>query len=286
LKQIIRFNKHQIYSIDFNTSSSINQFFVSFSFDSSFNRLEAITLYEPESYILISLVSLPHLFSLTLYIFDKSTDLTDIYRIVLTFPMLKYYKLVTDHSDLSASLPIATNQRFSPIEHLDIKNHCTFNDCLGIMSYTPKLNRLNYIHTNSIDTNIEINLPITLLNLTHLSIRVSEAKFDVFEIFMSKIHSKLKILSFTTDCEDLDYLDANRWEKFILKYLPQLQEFYLRYYASFGCDSEDRIYRGKPNQFISSFWIERQWILEVKDEPEEIIYSIRPYKYIEKRFFI
>jgi hypothetical protein len=56
---------------------------------------------------------------------------------------------------------------------------------------------------------------------------VYDAKFDVFEIFMSKIHSKLKVLSFATYCEDLAYFDANQWKKLILKYFSQLKEFYL-----------------------------------------------------------
>jgi hypothetical protein len=42
---------------------------------------------------------------------------------------------------------------------------------------------------------------------------------------------------------------------------------------------------GKPNQFTSLFWIERQWIFEAKNQPEYITYLIQPYKYIEKKDF-
>ena len=31
----------------------------------------------------------------------------------------------------------------------------------------------------------------------------------------------------------MTYLDANRWEELILKYLPQLEKFYLIYYVYF-----------------------------------------------------
>jgi hypothetical protein len=35
---------------------------------------------------------------------------------------------------------------------------------------------------------------------------------------------------------------------------------------------------GKTSQFISPFWVERQWIYEVDIDFDKIIYSIRPYK--------
>ena len=49
-------------------------------------------------------------------------------------------------------------------------------------------------------------------------------------MFVSKLHSKLKVLSFTTQSLDIAYLDANRWEQFILKYLPRLEKFNFQYY--------------------------------------------------------
>jgi hypothetical protein len=47
-------------------------------------------------------------------------------------------------------------------------------------------------------------------NLTYLSLRLFEMKFDEFELLINKIYSKLKFLSFTTQSEDIDYLDNNR----------------------------------------------------------------------------
>jgi hypothetical protein len=78
--------------------------------------------------------------------------------------------------------------------------------------------------------------------------------------------------------EDTTYLDANRWERFILENLPQLEKFYLKYNAHFEDNYETPIYFGERDQFISSFWLERQWILEVEIEFDNLVYSIHPYK--------
>ena len=47
---------------------------------------------------------------------------------------------------LTISLPIATNEQFSTIEYLIIDHPCTFNELFSIISYTPQLHRLNFIH--------------------------------------------------------------------------------------------------------------------------------------------
>jgi hypothetical protein len=47
-------------------------------------------------------------------------------------------------------------------------------------------------------------------------------------------------------------------------------------------DDESQMYLGEPNQIISSFWIERQWVFEVAVCSESISYLIQPYRYIEK----
>jgi hypothetical protein len=77
-------------------------------------------------------------------------------------------------------------------------------------------------------------------------------------MFITKIYSKLKVLSVTSLCEDMTYLDAVRWEKLILKYLPQLEKYYFKYDINFENDHDILMYLGKSNQFTSTFWIERK----------------------------
>jgi hypothetical protein len=75
-----------------------------------------------------------------------------------------------------------------------------------------------------------------------------------------------------------NYLDAHRWEQLISQHLPRLKKFYFKYF-DFICEYfQPRTYPEPANQFSSSFWIDRQWILEAETNDEQIIYSIHPYK--------
>ncbi|CAF3672309.1 unnamed protein product [Rotaria sp. Silwood1] len=257
----------------------MNRFCSLFSFDSSFNHLESLVLYECQSDLFISILNnLSCLISLTLKMFKGLTNLKNVYEITLKLSMLKYYNVLTEPSNLLISIPINIDQQFNFITHLVIENHCNFNNILTIISYTSQLYRLDYTNRNFNDRNIEINSSIKLANLKYLFIHIFNTKFDIFEMFLRKIDSKLKVFSFITRYEDITYLDANRWENLISKYLFQLEKFYLQYFASCEKDSQTQIYHGKPNQFISSFWIKRKWIFEVQRDLTSIIYSVRPYK--------
>ncbi|CAF1303628.1 unnamed protein product [Rotaria sordida] len=152
---------------------------------------------------------------------------------------------------------MAINNQQSTIEYLSIRHRCTLHELYTIISYTPQLRRLNLRHKLEIDSNIRTILPITLSNLTDFSIYIHHIKFDEFEIFIRKICSKLKILRVNIQSRDITFLNAYRWEKLILQFLPQLEEFYLRYYERVGSVYKYPIYNEGSNQFISSFWIER-----------------------------
>ncbi len=160
-KKMMMHHKHQIFSIHSSKSLSMNRLL---SFDLSFDRLQSLVLYEYQSDLFLSLLNnlscLPCLFSLTLKMFKGLTNLTDIYGITLKLPLLKYHNISTNPSDLLVSLPVYIDQQFRLITHLIIKNHCSFNNILRIISYTPQLYHLNYTNTNSNDRTIEFNSPI------------------------------------------------------------------------------------------------------------------------------
>jgi hypothetical protein len=277
--------KYQIFSIYSWKPSKDHYLYSTFISDLSLNRLESIVFEIADPDVLMSILcklkSFPRLFSLTITHPNDLIDLTDIYRIILSLSVLKYYKFVTNKPYLSILLPMATNKQLNAIEHLIIDHHCTFDEISMITSYTPKLKHLYFMNElESDDTKIEIILPLmTLSNLTHLSIRDYYKNFNEFEIFISKLNSKLKSLSFTTQSSNTIYLDAYQWENLILKYLSQLEKFYLQYTEQitneYKCSQ-------KQNQFSSSFWIERQWIMEVEIADEYITYIVRSYRYIEK----
>ncbi|CAF4942331.1 unnamed protein product, partial [Rotaria sp. Silwood2] len=81
---------------------------------------------------------------------------------------------------------------------------------------------------------------------------MNDVKFDEFEILIRKRDAKLKVLRVTIQSQQINFLSAHRWEQLILMYLPQLEEFYLRYIELFD---EEYQYSEAADQFVSSFWI-------------------------------
>lgn len=85
-------NSHQIYSlhIKFLVIDDSN-FFSSFLFNSSFDRLESIYFNDIQSYTLIPILNnlscLPHLYSLTIEISDIKEEINQIYQLI--FLLLK-----------------------------------------------------------------------------------------------------------------------------------------------------------------------------------------------------
>ncbi|CAF4145301.1 unnamed protein product [Rotaria sordida] len=75
----------------------------------------------------------------------------------------------------------------------------------------------------------------------------------------------------------MTYLDADRWEELILKYLPQLEKFYSKYEIFFNIDDENSMYLGKSYQLASSFWIGRKLVSESEIDYEHITYLIELY---------
>jgi hypothetical protein len=174
--------------------------------------------------------------------------------------MLKYTQFALIEDDCSITLPMATKEQFNTIQSLDMVHSCTFNEIAHIVSYTPDLNHLSIFHAAQNDSISGLNLSITLSKLTYLSIYAVLIKFDQLEMFIKNIHCTLKVLHVITRSEDLTYLNAEQWERFILKKLPQLEEFKLQYYEEVTDPNKSLTYLGGPNQFTSSFWIARKWV--------------------------
>jgi hypothetical protein len=102
--------------------------------------------------------------------------------------------------------------------------------------------------------------------------------FDELECLISNLECELKVLRVVTLSPDSDYFNADRWEELITEYLPQLEKLYFQYNKQLDPEYDSPIYSKDPNQFISSFWIEQEWLLEIEMDSFEVVYSIRPYK--------
>ncbi|CAF1089764.1 unnamed protein product [Rotaria sordida] len=259
-KQLLLNNKHQILSFHITLPLEKDDFLSSFSIDSSFDHL----------------IIWNHLSSL---IFQKIiNDLSDVYRLIFTLPKLKYIKCSSEIYVTCDLLPMTTNEQFSNIEYFIIEHPFAFKELCTLISYVPQLRHLTFSGLTDEDINIKVIKSITLSNLTRLYIQIDEIPADKLEIFINKLNAKLKVLSLGCTSEDIDYLNANRWENFILNNLPQLENFYFTYHAYFGDDDISPMYFGIRDQFISSFWLQRQWTLETETEFDTVQYSIRPYK--------
>jgi hypothetical protein len=284
-KQFMFLNRHQIFSIYVTFILQESYFFSSFLFDSSFDCLESIFFKDIQSDTLIpvlnNLSSLPHLFSLTIETSNVEEAINDIYRLIFVLPKLKYYRISFSGNHHSITLPMAMNNQFSPIEYLVIDHYCSLNELSSLISYTPQLRRLTLHKTTTNDSNITILSSITLANLKSIYLDLCQTTFNELEIFITKIFPNLKSL-FIIGSEDITFLDAYRWEQLILNYFPQLEKFYLIYDDHVDNEQNYPIYTGRPNQFSSSFWIERQWLFEAEVRCVAIEYTIRPYRYIEK----
>ncbi|CAF1483298.1 unnamed protein product [Adineta steineri] len=156
-----------------------------------------------------------------------------------------------------------------------MNHHCTFEDLPMITIYTPKLQHLYFINEKELNNSIrDIILPIPLCSLTHLTVRDYYKNFNEFEIFISHLNLKLKVLFITVKFQDITYLNAFHWEEFIRKHLPQLKKCYLNHFEGIQFPINPQ----QLNQFSSIFWIKRQWIMEIQFADGYTTHLIRPYR--------
>ncbi|CAF1276977.1 unnamed protein product [Adineta steineri] len=271
--------KQQIYSISFQSpKSSINEFF---SIDYSYNNLQSIFIEDIKKDQLISLLNhlrdLPCLYLLNIKSGDSFEDLNEIYQLIFSLPKLKSNKLSLYGDEHTISIPISNNPQLSPITYLQIAHSYTFDELSALLSYTPSLHHLNLSHSNKYDSDIEDISPMNLNELIHLSIFSSDLDFDVFQFFIELIHSNLQILHVNFLKRDIRFLHADRWQKLLLENFSQLEKFSLCYREP-GYGDNYPIYDGELNQFVSSFWIQRNLIFDIEIWEYRIYYFVRPFK--------
>jgi hypothetical protein len=280
--KIISQQRHQIISLRL----MYNRFLTLMNFDSSFSRLESLTLIGIKSDDLFQHLSvlslLPRLISLILCVGRNLKVFHDMYSLIFNLPILKYIKISSEAYEPFIPLPIATNNQFSSIEYLIINHSCSLNDLISILSYTHRLNHLTCRELIRSNENITQKATINLPNLTYISILECYLIFDILEPFIKKISSQLQVLRINTYWY-ASYLDANRWERLISEYMPYLREFSLQHHEFIDDDFEITENHKRINQFISSFWISHQYIFELAIDVNdwswsEIIYSIHPYR--------
>jgi hypothetical protein len=290
---IVTPNRHLIVSLTFIKSWNLDTSFLLFTIDSSFSRLESLQLsgIKPEQLIplLVGLISLPRLFSLTLYPDDEPDEMSNVYQIIFSLPMLKYNQLSFFAIETSIPLSIATNDQFNNIEYLVINHCCALDELIVMLSYTPRLYRLSCTRVNDSNKIIAKESLIEVPGLTHISVNKCNVDFDELETFLTKISPQLQILRITCS-RDVSYLDPDRWQRIISQHLIHLHIFEFKYEEVIDEDLEVTPYHALTIRFNSSFWMKRKWIFRTYIdtdfwEDNVIIYSIFPYKYVEKNYF-
>ncbi|CAF1229849.1 unnamed protein product [Rotaria sp. Silwood1] len=224
--------------------------------------------------------TLPRLFSLTIIHNDIVENFNNLCRQIFCLPMLKYCKLSLEGSLTFEPLLISTNKG-SSIEHLVITNTFHLDQLNALLSYVPHLRRFS-LHDLHRSRNQETQTcSIKLNNLTHMDLKTT-ITFDELELTMIKnFFHEVQVLYISTN-SDIAYLDANRWKRLILSYIPQLRIFDFQHRNMIE-NSNNNNYDNMINRFYSSFWYEHKWFFvhhfyKEQNVNEIIFYSINPYR--------
>jgi len=229
--------------------------------------------------LLVYLKSLPCLSSLTVCIDNFYDDLADVYQIIFHLSNLKYFKLkILDYQVSHINIPIAIDEQFSSLQYLVISHPVYLDELAHLLSYTPKVTHLycsNIIETEHIIKSEEL---IELKNLIHLTITTNYLTFDKFEQFFLKLFAELK--SIKIYCSHHAYLNPFRWEELIKDKMIHLKRFMFCCADDLNDDFELTTNHQLINNFSSSFWMDKRWILTITIDDDKIFYLIRADRYI------
>ncbi|UJR11623.1 hypothetical protein I4U23_015804 [Adineta vaga] len=282
-EQIILPCKKQIRSLYLSGDCIIHQFFTIYPIDSLFDQLESLNVQFIRTDQLLQLLRdlslVSSLRQLIVHSEDDENDLMKIYAVSFGLPSLRSLKVSSLQQAnclfLSLFEPILQT---SSIKYLIIDHPCTDHDILTILSSTPYLSHLTC--RKSVNKSWGLfytSQSITMSDLIYLSVQQCLMTFDDFEIFIQRISSKLQILKIVT-FNDSSYLNANRWEQLISTNMLLLRKFYFEYHEyydeNYMLTSNHRL----TNQFTCQFWLQRQWIFDIRFANLEIIYSVNPYR--------
>jgi hypothetical protein len=284
---IIQRNIHRILSLRFSNPLILDLFFSLFTLNSSFIQLESIIFtqinFEKLEPILVNFSLLPRLYSLTINNNIEVCDSSKIYRLIFDLPVLKSCIISPKFYGGSLSLNIA-KESTSSIEYLSINRHCSLNQFLTLLSYTPKLRRLSNLSISETpNTNLSY-LSMISPKLSHISLKLWRMSFESFKCFSSKLFFHLEVLNICTRADDY-YLIAERWEQLIINSIPNLRIFDFQHYWEPVDDSntEQCTYHRLIDRFTSPFWINRQWFFahqhfSRRGIRDAVFYSTHPYR--------
>ena len=270
---IIKANDDHIKSLYISNPFYTEYFLSLLSINSSFIRLQNLSLREISSNKLIPLLtvlrSVPSLTSLTITVNGLIQNITLVHQLILALPVLQYCNTSFNWRTQRLSPSIDSHAK-SPIRHLVINSPYDLHSFALLLSCMPDLVRLS-CYQLSLNNDNDLNRPIVLPKLTHLLLVLS-MPFEQFQMFILNFVHSLEVLCISSmplvnreenvEPFDNDYLDADRWKPLISTHMPRLRIFDLQCFGK--VDQQDRqyhqTYRILISKFDSSFWITRGWL--------------------------
>jgi hypothetical protein len=208
---------------------------------------------------------------------------------IVCLPTLKYCKIFCKEK-ISFESPSNTLNESNSMEHLVINNEFDLNEIPKLLSCFPRLHRLSFDDLFFFPR-FGMQTSSKLLNiLTHVSLKLKLIKFNRFEPFIIHLFHNLQVFRISTD-NDKEYLNAKRWERLISSHMMYLRIFDIQHTYSVRDNNDQLTYEDSIKQFTSSFWVKRQWYFGYQhpegNRPQYgIFYSIQPYRYSKRLFFL
>ncbi|CAF2116730.1 unnamed protein product [Rotaria magnacalcarata] len=180
-----------------------------------------------------------------------------VYERIFRLPALKRCVLSLNDIGICYSLPQNVGT-FSSIEYLIIKNEVSLVELMSLLSYVPHLRYLSIDHLCHSYPERYKDFPLVLKDLTHVNLKLQRITFDYFESSIMKFFHHLQVLRISTS-NDIEYLNATRWEKVISSYMSQLRVFDIEHEHVLKNGTDINLYQNLTNQFTTSFWTKRKW---------------------------
>ena len=148
LRGVLMLNGHRIHSLNLVYPRRKKSFRCVSFIDASFIRLEHLRLYQIKLInlipLLIMLADVPRLTSLHVHLDDDVKDYAHIYPLIFALPSIRDLEVARCAFSILTPFPLPmAEQCVTRIESLSIGHACTMHALLAVLSYTPRLRRLN-----------------------------------------------------------------------------------------------------------------------------------------------
>ncbi|CAF4552830.1 unnamed protein product, partial [Rotaria sp. Silwood2] len=228
------------------------------------------------------LMYLPKFHSLTISIGDYIESINCLFSDLFNLLTLKYCKIEYETKNYEHSLSLYfPKYDSSSIQYLIINGRFSCKSLNNLLCSLPKLHHLSIkslVHSRGYLA-IEDLSPIQLKYLKYVSLKFDCIYFDNIEKILKGFFHYVQILRLTIKYDEA-YLDAQRWEKLIISYLPYLRIFDINHQNSMI--NNNLTYHDTINQFNLSFWTKKKWFFThqhnwTKRLNTGVFYSTNPY---------